>query len=290
MTLTADGTGLLCVEPGRQRAEPCLWAVGSSGPWERLRLLGPLSVWGHNVSRGLLFVTVWQDVISFHKPLYFDVSLLTNCWCTNMLAWGLAVVPGLGMGVGPLVSHNPIYQCSCKGERGSNRSSQVPEWSVRTDGLTSHRIFQSAWCSLPCVSASWPFPEHASALPHPPVHRLCPLPQSPFGCFCVSTPALMELLENLLWPWRNASAMWGLSSPGRSHVRVAAGVALASPPKGKGQASPVAALRPVLWRYLSQVLYTYPHQQTGHLQGPFYRCDNIKMIDLSGFLFFFFFS
>lgn len=57
-------------------------------------------------------------------------------------------------------------------------------------------------------------------------------------------------------------------------------------PKDKGQVPPVAALRPVLWRYLSQVIYTYPHQQTGHLQSPFSGCGHIKMIDLSGFLFF----
>lgn len=42
--------------------------------------------------------------------------------------------------------------------------------------------------------------------------------------------------------------------------------------------------RPVLWGILepSQVIYTHHHQQTGHLQGPFYGWGNIKMIDLSG--------
>lgn len=90
-------------------------------------------------------------------------------------------------------------------------------------GLTSHRIFQSACCSLPCVSVSCPFPVHALVLHHPPVCLLRPLPQSPFGCFCVNTLALIGLLENLLWSWRDASAMWGLWSPGRIHVQAAAG-------------------------------------------------------------------
>lgn len=43
------------------------------------------------------------------------------------------------------------------------------------------------------------------------------------------------------------------SPPGRIYMQAAAGVSLASPPKGKGPASSVIALCPVLWRYLSQV-------------------------------------
>lgn len=86
-------------------------------------------------------------------------------------------------------------------------------WTHFTQNLPERLLLPAS-----TLSASCPSPVHALALPHPPVRRLCPLPQSPFGCFCVTTPALKGLLENLLWPRRSASAMWGLSSPGRTHV------------------------------------------------------------------------
>ena len=38
MTPAIDDTGLPCVEPGKQRAEPFLWAIRSSGSWELLLL------------------------------------------------------------------------------------------------------------------------------------------------------------------------------------------------------------------------------------------------------------
>lgn len=90
-----------------------------------------------------------------------------------MLAWGLAVA-GLGMRVGPSVSHNLMYQCSYKGDRVTNRLSQV---SGRY-GPTSHRIFPSACCSpaayvsvlpLPCACLGPASPACPPRLPTAPV-------------------------------------------------------------------------------------------------------------------------
>lgn len=88
-------------------------------------------------------------------------------------------------------------------------------------GPTSHRIFQSACCSPASASVPGRFPVHALVLPHHPVHFICPLLQFPFGCFCVSSPMPIGLLENRLWKAmsqalrtsRKASNMWGLQSP-----------------------------------------------------------------------------
>lgn len=153
---------------------------------------------------------------------YFYVRFLTNHLHANiMLARGFAVVPGLGMWVQPSVSHKLMYQCSCKGERGSNRSSRCQSDLSGRYGPTSHRIFQSACCSPASASVPGRFPMHALVLPHHPVHFICPLLQFPFGCFCVSSPMPMGLLENRLWKAmsqalrtsRKASNMWGLQSP-----------------------------------------------------------------------------
>lgn len=116
---------------------------------------------------GSTFVTVWQDVISFHKPLYFYVPLRTiciqiSCWpgdllCSLAWAWGW----------------DPQYHTiSCTSVLARVSMGQIGHLRYQSDlsgwhGPSSHRIFQSACCSLPPVSVSCPFPVHALVLPHP---------------------------------------------------------------------------------------------------------------------------
>lgn len=83
-----------------------------------------------------------------------------------MLAWGLGVVPSVGMGAGPLVSHNLIYQCSCKGERGSNRSSQVrTAWTHVTQNLPECLLFPALCVSVLSLPCACPGPASPTCLP-----------------------------------------------------------------------------------------------------------------------------
>lgn len=83
-----------------------LWTMGGAP------LLGVSLCLRPQCFSGSIFVTFWQDVISFHNPLNFSVCSLTNPLHTNiMLALGrrqLAVLPGLGMNVNP---HRHTISC-----------------------------------------------------------------------------------------------------------------------------------------------------------------------------------
>lgn len=197
---------------------------------------------------------------AFTNP-YFYVRFLTNHLHANiMLARGFAVVPGLGMWVQPSVSHKLMYQCSCKGECGSNRSSQVPEWPVRT--VWTHFTQNLPECLLlPCLSVS------ARSLP-----RACLGPASPSCPLHLSTaPISLWLflcqLAHANGTFRKSALESNVPGPedieeGFQYVGTAVPqvefthrqqldcVSLASPPKGKGQAFPVVDLCPVLWGIL----------------------------------------
>lgn len=121
---------------------------------------------------GSTFVTVWQDVISFHKPLYFYVPLRTiciqiSCWpgdllCSLAWAWGW----------------DPQYHTiSCTSVLARVSMGQIGHLRYQSDlsgwhGPSSHRIFQNACCSpASCVSVlSFP--------------RACLGPASPTSVHC----------------------------------------------------------------------------------------------------------
>lgn len=97
---------------------------------------------------GSTFVTIWQDVISFHNPLYFYVHSLTNPLHTNiMLAWGPAVVPCLGMGIDPhchKISYTSVLARVDLGQSGHLRCQNALSAGF---GPTAHRMSQHARCS-----------------------------------------------------------------------------------------------------------------------------------------------
>lgn len=156
------------------------------------------------------------------------------------------------------------------------------------------RIFPSACCSPASCFSVLPLPRAClgPASPACPPH-LSTAPVSLWLSLCQhahtdGTFRKSALESNVSGP----EAIEEGSPPGRIHMQAAAGVSLASPPKGKGPASSVLLCHCPLPRALeilepSRVIYTHPHQHTGHLQGPIYGCGHIKMSDLSLCLFFF---
>lgn len=163
MTPAINGTGLLCVGPGGQRAEPApfsevlgRWTRGGSPPLGGSLCLRPQCFLGST------FVTNWQDVIRFHSPLHFSVRSLTNPLHANlMLACGLPVVPGWSTGVNPIrhiVSCTSVFSRVSTGQSGYPRCQE--DLCASWDGPTAHRITQSPCCSpashvsvlaLPCA-------------------------------------------------------------------------------------------------------------------------------------------